>query len=163
MVGGVFYEHGHRMVAQLVGMMMIALALWTWRADPRRWMRRLGFWALAGVIVQGILGGLTVLFFLPRRSPRTPPWRRRSCAHGRARLRHLARGLDGAPRPVDAWARAAAFTAAVVYTQLVLGALMRHRRRPGHLGFCWPSAACCRPTTAAWPHPFRAPVGAVPC
>ena len=65
MVGGVFYEHGHRMVAQIVGMMMIALALWTWRADQRRWMRRLGFWALAAVIVQGILGGLTVIFFLP--------------------------------------------------------------------------------------------------
>ena len=65
MVGGVLYEHGHRMVAQFVGMMMIALAVWTWRVDQRRWMKRLGFWALAGVIVQGILGGITVLFFLP--------------------------------------------------------------------------------------------------
>lgn len=65
MVGGIFYEHGHRMAAQIVGMLTIALAVWTWRVDRRRWMTRLGFWALAGVIVQGILGGLTVLFFLP--------------------------------------------------------------------------------------------------
>ncbi|MGH9492845.1 MAG: COX15/CtaA family protein [Terriglobales bacterium] len=65
MVGGILYEHGHRMVAQVIGVMMIVLAVWTWRVDQRRWMRRLGFWALAGVIVQGILGGITVLFFLP--------------------------------------------------------------------------------------------------
>jgi len=65
MVGGIFYEHGHRMVAQFVGMMMIALAVLTWRLDSRRWMWDLAFWALYGVIVQGILGGLTVLFFLP--------------------------------------------------------------------------------------------------
>jgi len=65
MVGGILYEHGHRMVAQVVGLMMITLAVWTWRVDQRRWMKRLGFWALAGVIVQGILGGLTVLFYLP--------------------------------------------------------------------------------------------------
>jgi len=65
MVGGVRFEHGHRMVAETVGLLMIVLAVWTWRADQRRWMRRLGFWALAAVIVQGILGGITVLFFLP--------------------------------------------------------------------------------------------------
>lgn len=65
MVGGILFEHGHRMAAELVGLLMIVLAIWTWRADQRRWMKRLGFWALAGVILQGILGGLTVLFFLP--------------------------------------------------------------------------------------------------
>jgi cytochrome c oxidase assembly protein subunit 15 len=65
MVGGIRFEHSHRMVAETVGLLMIVLAVWTWRADPRRWMRRLGFWALAAVIVQGILGGITVLFFLP--------------------------------------------------------------------------------------------------
>ncbi|HEV2022090.1 MAG TPA: COX15/CtaA family protein [Terriglobales bacterium] len=65
MKGGILFEHGHRMVAETVGLLMIVLAIWTWRVDKRRWMRRLGFWALAGVIVQGILGGITVLFFLP--------------------------------------------------------------------------------------------------
>ncbi len=66
MVGGIFYEHGHRMVATFVGMLTIVLAVWLQLREPRRWMRRLGWVALAAVIAQGLLGGLTVLFFLPR-------------------------------------------------------------------------------------------------
>ena len=65
MVGGVRFEHGHRMLAEFVGLLTIILALWTWRTDERRWMRSLGIAALAVVIMQGILGGLTVLYFLP--------------------------------------------------------------------------------------------------
>jgi cytochrome c oxidase assembly protein subunit 15 len=65
MVGGVKFEHGHRMVAELVGLLTIILALWTWRADRRGWVRKLGVAALATVIAQGILGGITVLFYLP--------------------------------------------------------------------------------------------------
>ena len=55
-------EHGHRLLGALVGLLTLGLALWTWRADPRRWMRKLGFAALALVIVQGILGGLRVIW-----------------------------------------------------------------------------------------------------
>jgi cytochrome c oxidase assembly protein subunit 15 len=66
MTGGIFYEHGHRMVATAVGLMTIVLALWLWRSDERRWMKWLGLAALGGVIVQGVLGGLTVIFLLPR-------------------------------------------------------------------------------------------------
>src|SRR5438067_5721844 len=65
MVGGVKFEHGHRMLAELVGLLIIALAIWLWRSDTRRWMKWLGVAALGTVIAQGILGGLTVLFFLP--------------------------------------------------------------------------------------------------
>ena len=65
MVGGVKYEHGHRMVAEFVGLLTIILAVWTWQVEKRRWLRLLGLAALATVIAQGILGGLTVLFFLP--------------------------------------------------------------------------------------------------
>ncbi|MGH9311659.1 MAG: COX15/CtaA family protein [Vicinamibacterales bacterium] len=64
-VGGVFYEHGHRLIASTVGFLTIILAVWLCRAEPRGWVRRLGLLALAAVIVQGILGGLTVRFFLP--------------------------------------------------------------------------------------------------
>src|SRR5438309_8051762 len=63
MVGGVKFEHGHRMIAELVGLMTIILAIWTWRSESRRWMRWLGIFALFGVIAQGILGGLTVRMF----------------------------------------------------------------------------------------------------
>src|SRR5580692_4432785 len=65
MVGGIFYEHGHRMIATLVGTLSIVLAVWLWRVESRRWVRWLGVAALGAVIAQGILGGLTVLFFLP--------------------------------------------------------------------------------------------------
>src|SRR5260370_31662853 len=66
MEGGIFFEHGDRMVATAVGFLTIILAIWLWRSEQRRWMRRLGFIALAAVIAQGLLGGMTVIFMLPR-------------------------------------------------------------------------------------------------
>ena len=65
MVGGIFYEHGHRMVATVAGILTIILAVWISRRETRAWMRRLGWAALGAVIAQGILGGITVKFFLP--------------------------------------------------------------------------------------------------
>ena len=65
MVGGIFYEHGHRMVAAFVGLVTIGLALLLWNREPRPWMRRLGALALAAVVVQGLFGGLTVRLRLP--------------------------------------------------------------------------------------------------
>ncbi len=65
MIGGVFYEHGHRMVAATVGLMTLILAIWLGMTEHRKWVKILGFVALGAVIAQGILGGLTVLFFLP--------------------------------------------------------------------------------------------------
>src|SRR5438874_860854 len=64
-VGGIFYEHTHRLIATTVGFLTIVLAIWLWLKDPRPWMKRLGLVALGAVIAQGVLGGLTVLFFLP--------------------------------------------------------------------------------------------------
>ncbi|HEV8146704.1 MAG TPA: COX15/CtaA family protein [Bryobacteraceae bacterium] len=65
MIGGVKFEHGHRMIATFVGMLTIGLAIWLQRVDSRSWMRKLGWISLAAVIGQGILGGLTVLLLLP--------------------------------------------------------------------------------------------------
>ena len=65
MVGGIFYEHGHRMIASFVGLLTIILAAWLWRAESRRWVRHVGLAALGTVVAQGLLGGLTVLFLLP--------------------------------------------------------------------------------------------------
>ena len=65
MIGGVRYEHGHRIVASFVGFLTIILAVWLWRTESRRWVRNLGWAALGSVIAQGVLGGLTVLFLLP--------------------------------------------------------------------------------------------------
>lgn len=63
--GGIIYEHSHRMFAEFIGLLTIGIAVWTWRSDKRRWMKGLGIAALGTIILQGILGGLTVLYFLP--------------------------------------------------------------------------------------------------
>jgi cytochrome c oxidase assembly protein subunit 15 len=65
MVGGVKFEHGHRMIAGTVGILTILLAIWIWRRDSRRWLRWVGFAAVMAVLAQAILGGITVLWFLP--------------------------------------------------------------------------------------------------
>lgn len=65
LVGGVFYEHGHRLIAATVGFLTILLALWIWRTDSRPVVRALGGGAVAVVCVQGLLGGITVLLKLP--------------------------------------------------------------------------------------------------
>jgi len=65
MVGNVFWEHGHRMIATAVGLLTIVLAIYLQMRERRRWVKRLGWIALAGVIAQGLLGGLTVKMNLP--------------------------------------------------------------------------------------------------
>ncbi|MCB9757799.1 MAG: COX15/CtaA family protein [Candidatus Omnitrophica bacterium] len=65
MVGGVFYEHGHRMIATVVGFLMLSLAILIGLFEKRSWVRNLAYIALGAVIIQGILGGITVKFFLP--------------------------------------------------------------------------------------------------
>src|SRR3954452_1017621 len=59
-VGGLFFEHTHRLIASTVGFMTIILAVWLWRAESRRWLRILGLVALGAVVLQGVLGGLRV-------------------------------------------------------------------------------------------------------
>src|SRR3989454_8890502 len=144
-VGGILYEHDHRLIASTVGFLTIVLAAWLRVQDPRRWMKRLGFTALGAVIAQEVLGGLTVLFFLP-----APV----STAHaGLAEIffcitvaialftspRWIAgysRVGDGSPyltrRPVPAGVddailrRMATMTTVLIYVQILLGATMRH-------------------------------------
>jgi cytochrome c oxidase assembly protein subunit 15 len=65
MVGNLFWEHGHRMVATTVGLLTIGLVVYLFAKEKRRWVRRLGLLALFGVIAQGLLGGLTVKLSLP--------------------------------------------------------------------------------------------------
>jgi cytochrome c oxidase assembly protein subunit 15 len=128
-VGGIFYEHGHRLIASSVGFLTIILAGWLWVADPRRWMKRLGLAALGAVILQGVLGGITVLFFLPAAV---------STAHaGLAEIffcMTVAIALFTSPGWLDSRGavddpllrRVATFTTALVYAQILVGAAMRH-------------------------------------
>jgi cytochrome c oxidase assembly protein subunit 15 len=66
MVGGIFYEHGHRLIASTVGFLCIIQAFWLQRREPKRFVRTLGWLSLAAVIVQGLLGGITVILLLPK-------------------------------------------------------------------------------------------------
>ena len=59
-IGGIFYEHSHRLLASAVGLLTTLLAVWLWLKDPRKWLHWLGIAAFLLVIVQGILGGLRV-------------------------------------------------------------------------------------------------------
>ena len=65
MVGNLFWEHGHRLIAASVGILIIVLNIWLWRSEKRKWVRRLGLVALGAVVAQGLLGGLTVKLWLP--------------------------------------------------------------------------------------------------
>jgi cytochrome c oxidase assembly protein subunit 15 len=65
MEGGVLFEHGHRMIAAGVGLLTVVLAVWMARVEPRGWVRGLAWAALGAVVLQGTLGGLTVLMKLP--------------------------------------------------------------------------------------------------
>ncbi len=59
--GGAFYEHSHREIAAILGLFIIILAALLWQKEERPWLKKLGLVALAGVIFQGVLGGLTVI------------------------------------------------------------------------------------------------------
>jgi heme a synthase len=129
MVGGILYEHGHRLIASTVGFLTIGLAVWTWLAEPRRWVRWLAVGALAAVIIQGVLGGITVLLLLPA-----------PVSIGHAGLAQLffcmtvslavftSPGWKTAADPVDdpMLRRVALATTVLVYVQILVGATMRH-------------------------------------
>src|ERR687884_693960 len=59
-VGGIFFEHGHRLMASFVGFLTVVLTIWMWIKEQRPWVRWLSTAALAAVILQGVVGGLTV-------------------------------------------------------------------------------------------------------
>ena len=153
-VANIFYEHGHRLIASSVGFLTIVLAVWLWLTEPRRWLRWLGVVALGTVIAQGLLGGLTVLFFLPAPVSTahaglaeiffcltvaialftSPGW---VAAYSEARASTgSARAKEAAARPELVEGRAfaddptlrrlATTTTAVVFTQILIGATMRH-------------------------------------
>ena len=133
MVDGVQFEHGHRMVAEFIGLLTVVLAFWTWRADHRPWMRKLALSALALVIVQGILGGVTVLMALPPTvsSAHAAVGQTFFCLAVAMALFTGRRWVGEEPHtefdprrptlPALAW-----FSVAAIYVQLILGAMFRH-------------------------------------
>jgi len=130
-VGGILYEHGHRLIASGVGFLTIILAAWLWLKERRRWLAWIGLAALATVIAQGVLGGLTVMFFLPASV---------STAHaGLAEIflcLTIAIALFTSPGWIEGYGvadlddltlrRLATTTTVLIYAQILVGATMRH-------------------------------------
>lgn len=128
MTGGVFFEHGHRMIAAFIGLMILIMAFYTQFDESRPGVRRLAWWTLFGVSLQGVLGGVTVLFNLPVAV---------SAAHATlgqtvfCLLVVMADLVGGEPAPalLDPLGRLPALSLAAVaalWCQLVMGAIMRH-------------------------------------
>jgi len=134
-VGGIFFEHVHRLVASTVGFLTIILAIWLWHAEGRRWLRNLGFAALALVILQGLLGGLRVTLLKDEIGIF------HACLAqmffgllvvitlATSRLWQQISSADVPVVPARTLVRTAIFTTAVIYVQLALGATMRHEHR----------------------------------
>ena len=128
-VANIFYEHGHRLIASSVGFLTIVLVVWLFAAGVPRWLAFFGVAALGAVIAQGLLGGLTVLFFLPPAVSTahaalaeiffcmtvavalftSPAWHTTTDAVDDSRLRRIA-----------------TTTTALIYCQILVGATMRH-------------------------------------
>ncbi len=169
MVGGVLYEHTHRLLGSLVGSLTLALAVVLWAVEPRQSVRVLGIAALAAVVLQGVLGGLRVVlaadtlaivhgafahvFFAAVAAIAlftSPSWRAAvPVVHSAAALRLRRLGVA---------------TTVALYGQILLGALVTHRgtRLDAHLvGAALVSAAviavgfCLAPGRADWPELVR--------
>jgi cytochrome c oxidase assembly protein subunit 15 len=134
MVGGILYEHGHRMIAATVGLLTMILALWLWRREARAWVKRLGLLAVAAVVIQGVLGGITVLLLLP-----APVSVAHACiaqafllllvtlAVVTSRSWIAAGTASRGSRPAVAGLHSLTIaTTTAIYLQLILGALVRH-------------------------------------
>jgi cytochrome c oxidase assembly protein subunit 15 len=148
--GGVQYEWSHRAIAGSIILLTISIAVWTFFAERRRWMKWLALAAFGTVITQAILGGLTVILF-------QPPWV--STAHATVAQTFFCiavaiavftgrRWVEEHPRTELDQRRPALFTLTllsifVLYVQLILGAMFRHH------GMSW------------WPHVMNAAVVAI--
>jgi cytochrome c oxidase assembly protein subunit 15 len=129
-VGGIRFEHSHRLIASAVGLLTVVLAVWLQRREDRPWVRRLGWAALSVVVAQGVLGGLTVLFLLP-----APISVAHACLAQTFFCIVVTLAIVTSPRFREAGAaapsalsRAAAWTTGLVFLQLLVGAVMRHTK-----------------------------------
>lgn len=130
--GIIYYEHLHRLIASVIGALTLILALWMWVVEKRKTVTHLGFVALAAVIAQGVLGGLTVIYLLPAAI---------SVSHGVLAQTFFCLTIIIAYAHSREWSERAevvvneptrklfrygVFVTAAVWIQLIFGAVMRH-------------------------------------
>jgi cytochrome c oxidase assembly protein subunit 15 len=129
--GNIFYEHTHRLFASFVGFLILSLAIVLQMYEPRKWVKRLGWFALGCVVMQGILGGITVLTYLP------PAVSSAHAGLGQTvfcltigiamvtgkRWEHVTKITEKSKLGVRTLSL---ITVCVIFTQLMIGAVMRH-------------------------------------
>jgi len=147
MEGGILFEHGHRLAALAVAVLTVALAVLVHRSGREPALRRLALVAVGLVLVQALLGGVTVIYKLPLLVSSSHLATSMAFFSTVIYLAHRLRPA-GRERPAPAprgWVGAAA---AATYLQLVLGALVRHTsaglacntRIPLCDGLLWPAS-----------------------
>jgi cytochrome c oxidase assembly protein subunit 15 len=129
MVGGIFYEHGHRMIASFVGFLTVLQAILLQKYEPKKFVRTLGWLSVGAVILQGVLGGVTVLLLLPKAVSVSHAALAEiffsltvSIAFFTSRWYHELRTMEKGDAPVRmAWG-----LTTIIYLQILAGAVMRH-------------------------------------
>ncbi len=141
MVGGIFYEHSHRLIGSVVGLLTLALAMSLWMVEARRWLRWLGVAALLFVILQGVIGGLRVIWLADRLAILHGVLAQAFFALTAALVLFTSREWHSQPSPLDRnavlpLAGLSGLITLAIYLQLVFGALLTHvgARLDAHLG-----------------------------
>ena len=121
-VGGILYEHTHRLAGTVVGMLSIALTALAWKTESRRWVR----W-----LCTGVLGGLrVVLVELDLAVVHACFAQAFFCLAALSALATSRWWLAAGDRSMDLGGkklfRLAAVAVFSIYVQLIIGALMRH-------------------------------------
>ncbi len=144
-VGGIWYEHVHRLIGSAVGFLTIVLCAWLWLSRVPRRVKWVGTAALVVVCVQGLLGGLTVWYMLPTwisvahaglaevffcitvclAVVTAPRWRGDGMLSVRAIAQAEACG-SLSPSCGTSLRRLCVVALACIYVQIILGAVMRH-------------------------------------
>jgi cytochrome c oxidase assembly protein subunit 15 len=144
-LGGIFYEHSHRLLASLVGLMTTVLAVWLWLKDRRPWMSWLGVAAFLLVVAQGVLGGLRVtmhmdslgiyhatiaqLFFVLTCAIAlfTSRWWMELERRLPARREENSADKQAGPEAGASLRKLVLFTTILIFVQLIIAAAMRHQ------------------------------------
>jgi len=151
-VGGIFYEHTHRLVASGVGILTAVLAVWLWFQESRRWLRWLGVLAFFAVVLQGVLGGLRVVLFKDEigifHAALAQLFFVLTCSIAlfTSRWWSDAASLKSARADDSGLRRLFLFATLLIFAQLILGATMRHQHAglsipdfPAAYGRLWPA------------------------
>jgi heme a synthase len=136
LAGGAFFEHSHRLIAAVLGFLVLILAMWLWKSEARSWMRWFGIIAVGGVVAQAILGGQVVRQLLQYWLPVVHASFAQIVFAAVASIAVFTSNwwVSEQPQLKDTGALSihsvAIFNAAIIFLQVILGAGFRHNEIP---------------------------------